>query len=114
MPSCLAITLALVIATLAQRDEDPRTVLAHATRAVRADSVAPLRARWAARVQRDSSDRAATFGLATIARLTYDYPTAERLYRRLLAGMGLGLRSHATEFSIVGVIGIVLQVQGQR
>jgi len=84
MPSSLAITFALVVTMSAQRAEDPRTVLAHATRAVRADSVAPLRARWAARVQRDSSDRAATFGLATIARLTYDYPTAERFYRRLL------------------------------
>ena len=47
------------------------------------DSAGPMVARWGARLRADSSDRAAAIGLATIARLTYDYPTAERLYRLL-------------------------------
>jgi hypothetical protein len=33
----------------------------------------------------DSTDRGALLGLATLARLTYDYPTAERLYGSLVA-----------------------------
>jgi CHAT domain-containing protein len=65
--------------------ENPRAILRHATAAVRGDSVSAVRTRWAARLARDSSDRPAAFGLATLARLTYDYPSAEHLYRRLAA-----------------------------
>ena len=41
--------------------------------------------RWRAALARDSSDRTALLGLATLARMTYDFPTAERLLGRLLA-----------------------------
>ena len=54
--------------------------------AIEGDSVSKVTARWKARVARDSSDRAAAFGLATVARLTYDYPAAERGYTRLFNG----------------------------
>lgn len=69
----------------AARVEDPRAVVRAATRAAQVGNPAPLRATWAARLGADSTDRAALLGLATLARLTYDYPTAERLYERLLA-----------------------------
>ena len=64
---------------------DPRAVVLEATRAVEGDSAGAAKARWEARLRRDSSDQAAALGLATIARLTYDYPASERLYARLYA-----------------------------
>jgi hypothetical protein len=63
--------------------DDPRAVVRQARLAVEADSATAARARWSARLGPDSADRAALLGLATLARLTYDYPLAERLYRRL-------------------------------
>lgn len=75
---------AIVAAAQALPREDPRMVVVRATRAVQGDSIEPLRRRWEAQLDRDPADRAAALGLATLARLTYDYPTAERLYRRLL------------------------------
>jgi hypothetical protein len=65
--------------------DDPATVVRAATLAVEGDSVAALRARWEARRAADSLDRAARLGLATLARLTYDYPAADRLYHTLTA-----------------------------
>ena len=65
--------------------DDPSAVVREATLAVEHDSVAVLRARWEARRAADSLDRAALLGLATLARLTYDYPAAERRYRLLIA-----------------------------
>jgi CHAT domain-containing protein len=65
--------------------DDPRVIIRSGLRAVEGDSVATLRARWEARLRRDSTDRGAALGLATLARLTYDYPTADRFYRTLLA-----------------------------
>ena len=63
--------------------ESPADVVRAATEAVRADTAATLRRRWEARLRRDSADRAATLGLATISRLTYDHDAAERRFRRL-------------------------------
>jgi CHAT domain-containing protein len=78
----VAQTLA-VTSTPAGGLDDPRTVVREATRAVENDGVAALRALWEARLVRDSADRPALLGLATLCRLTYDYPKAEALYRRL-------------------------------
>jgi tetratricopeptide (TPR) repeat protein len=63
--------------------DDPSVVIREATLAVEGDSVAPLRSRWEARRNADSLDRAALLGLATLARLTYDYPAADRIYLAL-------------------------------
>ena len=83
--------------------DDPRKIVQQAISAVRGDSVAPLRARWDARLARDSSDRAATLAVATLARLTYDYPLSERLYRRLFStALSDGYAVHAR-------IGLALQ-----
>ena len=63
--------------------EPPDTVVRRALAAVEGDSVAPLLARWSARLARDAGDRAAALGLATLSRLTYDYADAERRYAAL-------------------------------
>ena len=63
--------------------DDPRTIVREATRAVENDGAPELRAVWQGRLGRDAGDRGALLGLATLSRLTYDYPGAETLYRRL-------------------------------
>lgn len=68
------------------RGEDPRAIVAVATRAVEGDSAGRLRARWTARLSRDAGDRSALLGLATLSRLQYDYPAATTAYRRLMSG----------------------------
>ncbi len=65
--------------------EDPRDILRLALRAVESGNTAPVQTSWRERVSRDSSDRLALLGLAALARLTYDYRTADRLYGRLVA-----------------------------
>jgi len=79
------LAFALSVAALARADttEPAREVVRHGIRAVEGDSSAIVRARWAAGVARDSADRPALLGLATLARLTYDYVTSDRLYPRL-------------------------------
>jgi len=85
------LSLALSVSVVARLDtaDAARTVVRQAVHAVEGDSVAPLRARWSARLRQDASDRAALFGLATLARLTYDYPTADRLYPELFGSDSL-------------------------
>lgn len=65
--------------------DDPPAIVREATLAVEGDSIAALRARLEARRSADSLDLAVTLGLATVARLSYDYPAADRLYRSLTA-----------------------------
>jgi CHAT domain-containing protein/tetratricopeptide (TPR) repeat protein len=79
----LLCTVAIAQLLAAGAEADPRTVVREATRAVENDGAAELRERWQARLAADSTDRGALLGLATLARLTYDYPTAEALYRGL-------------------------------
>src|SRR5262249_51623640 len=69
--------------TPAAAPDDPRTIVREATRAIENEGAAELRALWQARLARDSTDRGALLGLATLSRLTYGYPDAEVLYRRL-------------------------------
>src|SRR3954447_33631 len=76
--------LALGPAAAAQTPDDPRAIVFAAERAVSDDSADVASARWRAALARDSSDRTALLGLATLARMTYDFPTAERLLGRLL------------------------------
>src|SRR5689334_3912312 len=65
-------------------DDAPRAVVRRAVAAVEGDSVAVVRARWAARLRSRPDDREAAFGLATLARLTYAYPDAERRFGALI------------------------------
>ena len=91
--------------------EDPQTIVRSAALAIRGDSSAAVGARWTARLRQDSTDRAAALGLATLARLTYDFDDAKRRYRRIFSadsargaapdrydayarvGLGLGMES---------------------
>ena len=66
--------------------EPPRAIVREAMRAVEGDSVDRVRARWDARFRTTPTDRAAALGLATIARLTYDYAGAAQRYSALAAG----------------------------
>lgn len=84
---------ALVLAAVQQRPstpsaDAPQQVVQSATRAVEGDSVRAVAARWTARLARDSSDRAAVLGLATLADRTYDFKRADRLYGRLIVPRG--------------------------
>ena len=77
------IALVIAIAQATPNAEDPRTVVRAAARAVAGDSAPRLEVRLRTRVGRNPDDRAALLGLATLARLRYDYPAAESTYRRL-------------------------------
>jgi len=79
------LAVSFVVARQPGPGDDPRVIVRNGLRAVEGDSVTAVRARWEARLRKDSTDRAALLGLATLARLTYDYPTAERLYKSLVA-----------------------------
>lgn len=93
----------LVMAALLRLQADPATppagIVLHATQAVEGDSVAPLRQQWQARWTRDTTDPSALLGLATLARLTYDYGRADSLYRHLL------VRFPSTSFAAWGRLG---------
>ena len=82
--SSLAHALLTLALTAGQAPEPPRQVMRHARAAVEGDSVPAARAGWSERLSRDSSDRAAILGLATMARLTADDSTARPLYQLLL------------------------------
>src|ERR1043165_6628377 len=64
--------------------EDPAFVVRRVQAAVEGDSVAAVTAPW--RRPTAASTRSAAFGLATAARLTYDYVAADRLYDQVIAG----------------------------
>ena len=82
-------TLFLVSSAAAQQSTPgPRDIVQSAERSVQDDSVAAVRTRWTEALRRDSTDRAAALGLASLARLTYDFATAERLLNGMLARAG--------------------------
>jgi CHAT domain-containing protein/tetratricopeptide (TPR) repeat protein len=85
------LSLALSVSAAARADTAyaAKDVVRQAIHAVEGDSIAPVRARWSARLQRDSTDRAGLLGLATLARLTYDYPASDRLYPLLFSADSL-------------------------
>jgi CHAT domain-containing protein len=65
--------------------ETPASIVRTARRAVEQDSIPQLVAHWRARLQQNPNDRLAALGLATIARLTYDYDNAAKQYEALTA-----------------------------
>lgn len=76
--------------------DSARAVVRTAVRAVERDGGATLEAAWRARVAGNPADRAAALGLATLSRLTYDYPDAERRYRALAGAAGAAPDGYAT------------------
>ena len=78
---------AIVVAALLQGSppSDPRAIVREATLAVESDRAAAVRSQWESLHAQDSTNPAARLALATLARLTYNYPAADRLYRGLFA-----------------------------
>jgi hypothetical protein len=81
------LSLALSVSILARGDttDAAKDVVRRALLAVEEDSLSSVRIAWSARLQRDPTDRAALLGIATLARLTYDYSTSDRLYPQLFS-----------------------------
>ena len=77
------IIAALLVAAGSDTTDQPRIVVREALRAVEGDSARRAAAGWEERLRRNSADRAAALGLATLARFSYDYADAERRYRQL-------------------------------
>jgi hypothetical protein len=71
----------------AGQGESPREIARVAQRAFEHDSAGPIASSWAARLSRDSSDRAAALGLATLAALRHDSLEAHEAYRRLITSL---------------------------
>jgi tetratricopeptide (TPR) repeat protein len=63
-----------------------RDVVRAAEAALQGDSVARVRERWDTRLRANPADQVARLGLASLARLTLDYQTAERHYAALAGG----------------------------
>ncbi|HKT61403.1 MAG TPA: hypothetical protein VJQ46_15220, partial [Gemmatimonadales bacterium] len=87
--SLLALALSFTAPARADSAEPARAVVRQAIHAVEGDSAAALRARWMVRLARNGADRPARLGLASLARLTYDYSAADRLYPQLFAADSL-------------------------
>ena len=81
---------ALAFASLdgSQADPDPEGVVRTAERALQDDSLERVSHRWREALARDSTNREAVLGLATIARQTYDFERAEQLLQGLLTRAG--------------------------
>jgi CHAT domain-containing protein/tetratricopeptide (TPR) repeat protein len=91
-----------VLAAPAAAQGSAREVVETAERALADDSSATVTARWIEAIKRDSTDRAATLGLASLARLQYDFPTAQRQFAAMLARSG----STVDQWSIQATIGL--------
>ena len=91
--SLVAPALAGLIASAASQQPSlprtPRAVLIAADQAVTARRAATVRQEWLARLRRDPGNRLARLGVASFARLAYDYPAADSLIAPLLARPGV-------------------------
>lgn len=84
MVSPAALVILVLVAGVPQ--DDPRVVVTRVTAAVEADSATSVRGSWENRLSSDPEDSAGRLALATLDRLTFDYPAAERRYRSLFSG----------------------------
>jgi hypothetical protein len=80
--------LVVLVGAQAPGSEPPRAVIRHATAAVEGDSITAVAARWRRTAAHTPPDRSALLGLATLARLTYAYASADSLYGLLSADSG--------------------------
>src|SRR5687768_15645029 len=92
-------------------------VVAEATRAAEAGKSAEARARYSERSRRNAGDRDALLGLATVARLTYEFDEADSLYRRLIAGVPLSdwhaIRARLGLAQAMDAHGVKLELEAQ-
>ena len=90
-PFLLPALVALAASAALQQSPLPRTpqaVIVAAERAVTAKRAGTVRADWLARLRRDPTNRLARLGVASFARLAYDYRSADSLLAPLLARPG--------------------------
>jgi tetratricopeptide (TPR) repeat protein len=71
---------ALALLVQATSPADPAIVVRRGQHAVETDSAGAVATTWRSALARDSNDVSALLGLATVARLTYDYRQADRYY----------------------------------
>jgi CHAT domain-containing protein len=83
-----ALAAAAPLASAQQGDTLPERILRSAEHALQDDSLETVTTRWRAALARDSTDPAATLGLATVARQTYEFERADSLFNRLLTRSG--------------------------
>ena len=81
----LLLSLAVAASSPADSLESPPVVIRAAVHAIEGDSASALRSRWERRLAKTPTDWPALLGLASLARLTYDYPGSDSLRRSLLA-----------------------------
>src|SRR6476620_7652056 len=93
--------VALLSLTASPDSLEPHVIVGSVIRAIEGDSAAALAARWEARLRGDSTDRVTIFALATLARLQYRYPEAERLYAEVLGSDTLAADRLGT-YSLLG------------
>ena len=95
----------------------PDAVVHEAARAVEAGSAAQARTRYAERLRVNGADRDAMLGLATVARLTYEFDEADRLYRRLTNGVPLSdphaIRAHLGLAQAMDAHGVKQELEAQ-
>lgn len=106
----LLVTVLLFARLQATTVEDPTVPVHRVQRGIEGDSAGAMTTAWRRTLARSPNDRQASFGLATAARLTYDYDTADRLYAQVFAtapgvpdrlsafarlGAGLALLAHS-------------------
>lgn len=88
----------------------PRDAVDMAVRAVESGRPGSVAAQWRSRVASNPSDRVAILGLATLARLTYRFDDALRLYRRVA---NRGPEDSVGVWALLGEA-MVLEAQGDR
>jgi tetratricopeptide (TPR) repeat protein len=76
----------LALLQAAASPNDPRESVRAAFGAVEGDSAPAVRVRWESRAREQPADRPVRLALATLYRLIYDYPAADRHYRHLRVG----------------------------
>jgi tetratricopeptide (TPR) repeat protein len=79
-----------------------RAVVVETARGVSADGGGAMRRQWTQRLRRDGRDREARLGLATVARLTYDFVAADSAYARLLPPLGTAASDAIGLYALLG------------
>jgi tetratricopeptide (TPR) repeat protein len=83
---CVATALPSGVAQAQDANAPARLRVLEAARAVQQGAASAPRGRWEQRLRQHPGDRLAMLGLATLARLSYRYDDADRLYSSMLRG----------------------------
>src|SRR5688572_21541571 len=84
----IVILSAVTVQRPASLPDQPGSVVRAAERAIATGRAAAVRQEWITRLRREPGNRLARLGVATIARLAYDYPAADSFAQPLIARPG--------------------------